>query len=88
MTMFFANGRVIDVILALVIAEAGGLLLLRRMTGRGVGSSALLANLAAGGFLLAALRCGLSGAGDAWIGLCLTLALVAHLADLRARWFA
>lgn len=88
MTMLFANGRVIDFILALVVAEGAALLVLRRATGRGVGPSALLANLAAGGFLLAALRFGLSGAGDAWIGVCLALALVAHLADLRARWFA
>ncbi len=88
MTALFMNGRVIDLILALVLAEASGLLLLRRVTGRGVSPSALLANLAAGAFLLAALRCGLSGAGAAWVGLCLALALVAHLADLRARWLA
>jgi hypothetical protein len=88
MTAFLMSGRVIDLILLLVVAEAAGLLLLRRATGRGVAPSALLANLAAGAFLLLALRCGLSGAGAAWVGLCLALALVAHLADLRSRWYA
>ncbi len=82
------NGRLIDLILILVLAEAIGLMMLRWTTGSGIAPSALLANLAAGAFLLAALRCGLSGAGAGWIGLCLTLALVAHLTDLRARWFA
>ena len=88
MTALFMNGRVIDLILILVLAEAVGLLLLRWATGRGIAPSALLCNLAAGGFLLAALRFGMSGAADSWIGLCLALALLAHLADLRARWFA
>ncbi len=88
MTALFMNGRVIDLILLLVLAEAVGLIVLRWATGRGIAPSALLSNLAAGCFLLAALRCGMSGAGDAWVGLCLALALVAHLADLRARWFA
>jgi hypothetical protein len=88
MTALISDGRVIDLILLLVAAEAAGLLVLRRITGRGLAPLALLANLAAGAFLLAALRCGLSGAGAAWVGLCLALALVAHLADLRARWFA
>jgi hypothetical protein len=87
MTALISDGRVIDLILLLVAAEAA-LLVLRRITGRGLAPLALLANLAAGAFLLAALRCGLSGAGAAWVGLCLALALVAHLADLRARWFA
>jgi hypothetical protein len=87
-TALFMNGRVIDIILLLVLAEAGGLLLLRWSTGRGIAPSALLANLAAGAFLLAALRCGMSGAGDGWVGLCLAMALVAHLTDLRARWLA
>jgi len=88
MTALFMNGRVIDLILILVLAEAVVLILLRWSTGRGIAPTALLSNLAAGAFLLAALRVGMSGAGDAWVGLCLALALVAHLADLRARWFA
>jgi len=82
------NGRIIDLILLLVMAEAVGLMLLRRATGRGIAPPALLANLAAGAFLLGALRCGMSGVGDGWVGLCLALALVAHLADLRSRWSA
>jgi hypothetical protein len=82
------NGRVIDLILILVLVEAIGLVVLRWATGRGIAPGALLANLAAGALLLAALRAGMSGAGDGWVGLCLALALVAHLTDLRARWFA
>jgi len=88
MTALFTNGRVIDLILIIVLAEAAGLMLLRWATGRGIAPSALIANLAAGAFLLAALRIGMSGAGDGWIGLCLALALAAHLTDLRARWVA
>ncbi|GAB0116787.1 hypothetical protein [Acidisoma sp. 7E03] len=88
MTALFAQGRVIDVILLLVLAEAIGLVLLRRATGRGLSPAAVLANLAAGAFLLGALRFGLAGAGAGWVALCLALALVAHLADLRTRWLA
>lgn len=46
----------------------------------------LAANLAAGAFLLLALRAALAGAGPVWIAASLLGALVAHLADLALRW--
>lgn len=82
----FAGGRIVDLILLLVVAEALALVVLHRVTRRGVAPGKLLANLLAGGFLLLAVRSGLVGAGwpvmAGWLG----LSLLAHLADLRARW--
>ena len=76
----------IDAILALVLIEAIGLLVFRRMTGRGPTARCLMLNLLAGGFLLLALRFGVGGAAPAAIVGCLALAGVAHLGDLRLRW--
>ena len=88
MTDLLAGPRTLDAILLLMALEGAALLLLFRRTGRGVAPGALLGNLAAGGFLLLALRFSLAGAGAAWVAACLGLALLAHLADLRARWRA
>jgi hypothetical protein len=87
-TALFENGRVIDLILVMVLAEAGGLLLLRWSTGRGIAPSALLANLAAGAFLLAALRCGMSGAEIGEMRHQRQGKAEADPAIPRARWFA
>ena len=56
------------------------------MTGRGPAPLDLAAMLMAGGALLLALR--LAVAGNAWpaVAAALTLALLAHLLDLRRRW--
>ncbi|MGI4976647.1 MAG: hypothetical protein ACRYG6_06865 [Janthinobacterium lividum] len=86
MTALFASGRVVDLILLLVLAEAAALLALHRATGRGPRPAALLPNLAAGACLLLALRFGLRGAAWPVLALCLLGSLAAHLADLRARW--
>jgi hypothetical protein len=69
-----------------VLVEAIGLLAWRRRSGAGPGAAALMANLAAGGCLLAALRAALAGADWPWIAVALLAALAAHLADLRLRW--
>ena len=45
----------------------------------------MLAHLAAGGFLMLALRAALVGSGAVTIALCLTGALIAHLLDLALR---
>jgi len=42
--------------------------------------------LFAGFFLVVALRLVLSGAWPGWIAVSLTVALVAHIADLSRRW--
>ena len=86
MSALFASGRIVDLILLLVLAEAGGLVLLHRATSRGPVPAALLPNLAAGACLLLALRCGLQGVAWPVVALCLLGSLVAHLADLRERW--
>ena len=85
MSALFASGRVVDLILLLVMAEAVGFVLLHRVTSRGPTPATLLPNLAAGMFLLLALRCGLRGTAWPAIALCLLGSLVAHIADLWAR---
>ena len=86
MSALFASGRIVDLILLLVLAEAAALLALHRATGRGPPPAALLPNLAAGACLLLALRAGLRGATWPVVAACLLGSLVAHLADLRSRW--
>ncbi|MCA0303930.1 MAG: hypothetical protein LCH95_16110 [Proteobacteria bacterium] len=86
MQELFASGRIIDLILVLMVAEAAVLGLLYRRTGRGLPPRALVSVLLAGGFLMLALRAALTGAAWPWIGLFLGLGLVAHLADLAGRW--
>ena len=86
MSALFASGRIVDLILLLVLAEAVGLGLLRRATGQGPPPAALLPDLAAGACLLLALRFALRGAAWPVVAACLLGSLVAHLADLRGRW--
>jgi hypothetical protein len=76
----------IDLILALIALEGVGLLVLRRVTGRGPSAGALLPNLLAGAALLVAMRLALTGEAPALVGLALLAGLLAHLADLRGRW--
>ena len=85
MAGLFASGRVVDVILALVVLEGVALIVLQRIRGHGPRLAILLPNLLSGAFLLLALRAALAGAWWGWIGLCLTGALLAHLADLLPR---
>lgn len=86
MTDLFASGRIVDLILAAVALEAVLLLAYRRRTGRGIRPVGLLATLSAGAALLLALRAALIGAWWGWIALALSVALLAHLVDLAARW--
>lgn len=82
------SGGIVDLILALALVEALGLVVYRRLTGRGVPVGALVWNLLAGAGLLLALREALAGAAWQTIAACLGAALAAHLADLRQRWHA
>jgi len=86
LTELIATGRIVDLILVLVVVEAIVLIIVRRRTGYGVAPLSLCANLAAGAFLLLALRAALVNAAPLWIGASLLGALVAHLADLALRW--
>jgi len=82
----FIDGRMIDIILALVVAEAVALLAFRAFFGRGPAPAAFVGNLLAGAFLLLALRNALDGGSWTWMAICLLAALVAHLADLALRF--
>jgi len=82
----FESGRIIDIILGLVAAEALGLWLYRRITGHGIALSNVAFNLVSGFCLMLALRGALVDAWWGWISLWLTLALAAHAADLFRQW--
>jgi hypothetical protein len=82
----FASGRVVDLILGLMLLEGLALSVLWRRRGSGVPPISLWTNLAAGGAMLLAVRAALTGASWTWVWMSLLLALLMHLADLRARW--
>ena len=84
----FADGRIIDVVLLLTLAEAAALVLWHRRTGRGPRAIDVLPNLGSGFCLMLALRVALGGGWWGWIAACLLGALAAHLVDLRRRWKA
>lgn len=78
--------RLLDLALALIALEGVALWGWRRWSGQGPAPLALLPNLLSGAFLILVARALLSGAGPLWTGAALTAALIAHLADLAARW--
>jgi len=84
----FVSGRVVDLVIALTIIEGLLLFWLKRRTGRGLRPLDIVGNLAAGIFLMLALRAALVGDGWPTIAACLSLALIAHLGDLWRRWRA
>lgn len=86
MIELFASGRIVELILALVLLEAAGLVALRRLRGTGPPLAATLTNLLSGAALLLALRAALVGSGWVSIALWLLAALAAHLGDLALRW--
>jgi hypothetical protein len=86
MAGMFESGRIVDGVIALMLLEAVLLAWLHVRRGRGPAPADLLANLAAGLFLLLALRAALVGAAWPWIAASLGAALVAHLCDLARRW--
>ena len=86
MLTFFASIHAIDLILAIVTAEAIAIASYWRATGRGISPTQLFPNLFAGALLLLALRLSLEGYSWPWYTSCLALAGVANVADLRQRW--
>jgi len=78
--------RLLDLALALIALEGVALWGWRMWSGQGPAPLALLPNLLSGAFLILVARALLSGAGPLWTGAALTAALMAHLADLAARW--
>lgn len=86
MTELIASGVIIDLILALMVAEGILLWVHHRRTGQGLALADIALMLAAGACLMLAVRAALVGAGPHWIAACLAGSLVAHLADLVRRW--
>lgn len=82
----FPSSRIIDFILIWTAIEAMLLVAFFNKTGRGVPPVDLLANLAAGAFLMLALRGALVSAQWQWIAASLLGSFLAHLLDLRLRW--
>jgi len=82
----FTSGRIVDLILMLVMAEAIGLVVLWTVARRGVPPRALIANLVSGAALMLAVRSALLDAPWTQVAAFLTLSFIAHLADLAGRW--
>lgn len=86
MSDFITSGRILDVVIAMTLLEGLALVIYRHVTGRGLRGTDVIGLLAAGACLALAFRLFTLGAGWIWIALCLTGALLAHLADLARRW--
>ena len=86
MKQLLQDGRIIEVILALMILEAAVLVAWYKLKGQGVAPVGLVVNLLAGMFLLLAVLAALQNASYWTLGLCLMAALLAHVADLAMRW--
>lgn len=86
MSEWFADGRIVDLILVVILFEGIAFLVIKRLSSRGPALTGLLTNLAAGGSLVVALGLALADAEWRWIALWLTLAGIAHLADVLIRW--
>jgi hypothetical protein len=87
MGALFANGRIIDCIFLLIVAEVTILILIRKKTGRGLRPVDLILSLLAGVALLFALRAALLGLAWPIVALFLFVSLLAHLTDLSRRWW-
>lgn len=85
METLFDNGAIVLVILVLVVIEAVALFVYHRKTGRGIAAIPMLANLAAGGCLMLAIRSALLDHPWTTVGLFMALALIAHLLDFGSR---
>lgn len=85
MEQLFASGRIVDLILALMLAEYIVLRLYLTRTGRGVSSLGLASFLLSGAFLVLALRMALTGGDWKGISIFLIAAFIVHLIDLRRR---
>jgi hypothetical protein len=86
MSVFPLSEHGVDLIVGLIALEALVVTCWRVMFRRGPAPLPFVVNLLAGASLLLALRYALAGSSQAAIAVCLSAALVAHLADLRLRW--
>ncbi len=81
----FANGRVVDCILGLMLCEVLAMAWWRRRSGNGPRLTELLASVSAGAALLLALRAALVGAPWPQAAFWLLVALAGHAIDLTLR---
>jgi hypothetical protein len=88
MAAFLADAWIVDAIVALVAVEAVVLVLWRARTGGGITVAETLANLSSGAALLLALRVAITGPLSTSVLCLLSVALIAHVADLVSRWEA
>jgi hypothetical protein len=86
MAAFLLDPWIVDTIIALVAVEAMVLVVWRGLTGGGLTVAETLANLSSGGALLLALRMAITGGLSASVLAFLSVALIAHVADLASRW--
>ncbi len=86
MVAWITSGRVLDLILIGMALEGAVLVMVWRMSRRGIAPIDLLPNLFSGMCLLAAMRAGLAGAWWGWLSLPLLGALLFHVGDLTRRW--
>jgi hypothetical protein len=78
--------QLVDLVLAISLAEALALLTYHRITGRGLAPQQYLLNLVSGLCLMLALRSVVVGAPWPWLAICLLASGLAHSADLWRRW--
>ncbi|HKL63575.1 MAG TPA: hypothetical protein VJ883_09425 [Woeseiaceae bacterium] len=86
MQTLIESGRIVDIVLAVLLAEVLLLALWHRRTGRGIAPLPAFLNAGAGGSLALALRAALTDSGWMWVTAWLLCALVFHSADLARRW--
>lgn len=82
----FEDGRIVDLILALVALEAVLLMVIFGRCNIGGAARRWLANLFSGASLLLAVRLALTGAAWYWVAACLLASLVAHVIDMIFRY--
>ena len=85
MESLFASGRIADIALAVMAAEAVIIYMVIAYQADVVRYRALFANLAAGACLVIAVRLALVGANWQWIAVALAASLLAHSTDLALR---
>lgn len=76
----------VDGVLVFLVLEILVLMALHARTGRGLTSSQLLPMMAAGGFILLALRLALADSSPMLVVACLAASGIAHALDVKGRW--
>ena len=83
---FFIDGRIADLVLAVMVVEAVLLVALSRRSASSISAVSIMSALFPGFFLVLALRAAFVHADWFWIALALIGALITHLIDMRMRF--